>query len=154
MSVRYIYTMESSNIGNRIVHYGIPFFICIYFFTALYPKYIGNNEEIIPFSLFKLYSLVPYDYIYYDMMIIGECGESEFLFYKNEDLSRVERKYLLRWFREIGNTYEETNEIRIDSNHHFIKSIKGDVYLVRLKGDYIETFDKGIFDLEILKRVK
>lgn len=146
--------MDRSSHKRKIVHYVVPAFICLYFFLAFYPKYFGDNKEIIPFSLYNLYSLIPYDYDYFDLMIIEPGGKSQFLFYDNQNLTRIERKYYLNWIRGLSHSYHQTKKIDINVKHPIIQKIDGQVYLVRLKGDYIETFDNGMFDLEIIKRIK
>lgn len=154
ISGSYIYMMDGSKNSKSRVQYAVTATIILYFILAFYPKYLGDGKEIIPFSLYNLYSLVPYDYTYMDLLIIDECDTKKFLFYNNKDLNSIERKYFLRWLNGIRNVYQRTQQIDIDIDDKILRDLKGEVYLVKLTGDYIETLDKGTFDSEIVARIK
>ncbi len=146
--------MDKSHLGSKVVQYGVSAFICLYFFLAFYPKYLGNQKEIIPFALFNLYTFIPYDYSNFDLQITDSCGEAYFLMYKNDHLNAIERKYFFAWLNKIGEDYRQNKEVKLDSSHFIIENIEGKVDLVRISGDYIETFSTKSYQIEILKQIK
>ncbi len=146
--------MNSTNQGSKLIHYGVPALICLYFILAFYPKYFGNGKEIVPFSLFNLYTFIPYDYSNYDLQITDSCGDSHLLLYGNKELTPIERKYYPSWLVEIGEEYIRSNNVMIDSTHFIIEKIEGNIDLVRLSGDYVETKKSSYMQFEILKRIK
>lgn len=150
----YIYTMDKTSQGRTKIQYAVSLMIILYFILAFYPKYFGNGQEFIPFSLFNLYSMVPGDYNKMDLLIKDECGKEYFLLYKNENLNRIERKYFLRKLNDIRNIYNSTQHIDLDSDNEIVRNIEGEIYLVKMTGDYIETLIEEKFDSEIITRIK
>lgn len=146
--------MDGLNYSGTKVQFAVSMMIVLYFVLAFYPKYFGGGQEIIPFSLYNLYSMVPGDYNKMDLLVKDDCGVEKYLFYKNKDLNSIERKYYLRKLNDIRNIYNSTTHIDLDVDSEILRDIEGEVYLVKMTGDYIKTLDEGTFDTEIITRIK
>ena len=147
--------MKDKVSDHKFVFYFIPIFIATYFFVALIPVVQNKKVEIFPFFSFKLFSKIPNGFEKMDVVFdLGKENE-RFLIYRNNDLTIMETNFLNLKMSEISKQFDENNE---QEKKEFLKMIKAQpnqsVTLVKMKGDLVENYKDGKYDLEIIQIVK
>lgn len=140
--------------NKKFAHFFLPIFILSYFFLAFVPIFKKETVEIFPFFSFKLYSKIPNGFIHYDILLNkGEDGE-RFLLFKNQSISKLERKSYFKLMGNIGEAHKNGELGKIDLNRTGILTKANSVHLVRLSGDYLSAIRDDHFEVEVLEKLK
>ena len=139
--------------SKKFVHYLVPLFLVGYFIIAFTPVFITHTGEIFPFFSFKLYSKVPSDFVKYDLMYNKGEADEFYLIHENGNLNRLERKNFNYRLNLIGDQFEDSVNVFTVNYADLLEKGKS-VYLVKISGNYIGSVRDGVYEVDLIKRLK
>lgn len=145
---KYYSVMKKNNLAKFIF-----IFITVYFAFSFHSIITKYNGETIPFFSFRLYSKIPNTFERYDILLNDSNSEKpHFLLFNNENLDKLQLKYINNKLHLLGNQFEKTKQIDTTILKKITPLKKGN--FVKIKGNYIDAYKNNKYEVVFLKSYK
>lgn len=138
---------------KNFTNYFFPLFILIYTLISLIPYYSNIKGEVFPFFAFNLYSRIPNGFAHYDILLNGGDKKEQLLFLKNNRLNLLQRRRYKKLLNEAIRDNLPDGKIDVSFLDPFLRDCK-DVYLVIIKGDYLDAVKNNEYKIELIQKLK